>query len=72
MIRHLSIPSVLTSLLLLGAAMTQAAEDRREKVLKDRADVQADGHWIYNDLPQGFTQASRTGKPLLVVFRCIP
>ncbi|MBI4325550.1 MAG: hypothetical protein HY674_09830 [Chloroflexi bacterium] len=72
MIHHLSIRTLLTGLLLLAAATMPAAEDRREKVLKDRAELQADAHWIYNDLPKGFTQASQTGKPLLVVLRCIP
>ena len=72
MIRHLNIPTILTSLLLLAATTMPADEDRREKVLKDRTEVQADGHWIYNDLPKGFAQASQTGQQLLVVFRCIP
>lgn len=54
------------------SACANAAEDRREKVLKDRTEVQADGHWIYNDLPKAITEAARTRKPMLVVFRCIP
>jgi hypothetical protein len=29
-------------------------------------------HWIYNDLKEGNAQAKATGKPLLVVFRCVP
>lgn len=45
---------------------------REEKVRDDRRKVEADGFWIYNDLPQAFDQARRTGKPLLVVLRCIP
>ena len=56
---------------LLTAALN-AAEDRKAKVLHDRAEVQAAGNWIYNDLTQGCAEASRTGKPLLVVFRCVP
>ena len=63
----------LSGLLLLGAASSlTGAEDRRERVLNDRTDVAASGHWIYNDLPRGFAEAARTGKPLLVVIRCIP
>ena len=49
-----------------------AAEDRRERVLKDRAEFQTRSDWVYNDLPQGIEMAKRTGKPLLVVFRCVP
>jgi len=53
-------------------ATIRAAEDRDAKVLSDRTDVLSSGRWIYNDLPKGFAEAKRTGKPLLVVLRCIP
>lgn len=49
-----------------------AAENRDAKVLNDRTDVLSGGRWIYNDLPKGFEEAKRTGKPLLVVLRCVP
>ena len=62
----------LGSLLFLTAFAVSGAEDRRERVLKDRTEVQERGDWVYNDLPQGIEAAKRTGKPLLVVFRCIP
>jgi len=48
------------------------ADERTTKVLNDRTEVQAEGHWIYNDLPKGFEEATRTGRPMLVVFRCVP
>jgi serine protease Do len=35
-------------------------------------DSEVKGPWIYNDLKAGFAEATRTGKPLLVVFRCVP
>jgi len=35
----------------LFSAAIPAAEDRRERVLSDRREVQADARWIYNDLP---------------------
>ena len=54
---------------LLMASPTRAAESRDAKVRQDRQDVQATELWIYNDLAQGFAQAKKTGKPLLVVFR---
>ena len=63
---------VFTSLLFLGVMSLTAAEDRKERVLNDRKAVETSGNWIYNDLPKGFAEATRTGKPLLVVIRCIP
>ena len=63
---------VFAASLLLGVAALNAAEDRKERVLSDRKDVESAGKWIYNDLPKGFAEAARTGKPLLVVIRCIP
>jgi hypothetical protein len=49
-----------------------AAQTREQKVLADRKKIEAEGFWIYNDLDKGFAEAKRTGKPLLVVLRCIP
>ena len=63
---------VFAGLLFLGVASLTAAEDRKERVLNDRKEVEASGNWIYNDLPKGLAEAARKGKPLLVVIRCIP
>jgi serine protease Do len=48
------------------------AQTREEKVRNDRKKVEAIGLWIYNDLAKGFAEAKKNGKPMLVVFRCIP
>ena len=69
---HLTFLTLLTGPLLLATLASNAAEDRRERVLNDRKEVAAAGKWIYNDLAQGFTEAARTRKPMLVVFRCVP
>lgn len=61
--------SMLLSLMLVAAA---TAQDRNTRVLNDRSRVLDDGYWIYNNLEKGYEEAKRTGKPLLVVFRCIP
>ena len=45
---------------------------REQKVRADRYNVTQKGYWIYNDLDKGIERAKRTGKPLLVVLRCIP
>jgi hypothetical protein len=58
---------------LIGAmAPAGLAGERDTKVLGDRDTVNAMGRWIYNDLPKGFAAARQSGKPLLVVLRCIP
>jgi serine protease Do len=60
-------------LIFVTPSLTLAQEKTREqKVREDRQKVEADGFWIYNDLPQAFEQARQTGKPILVVLRCIP
>jgi serine protease Do len=59
-------------LLVLLPFLAFAAESRDSKVLNDRADVLSTGRWIYNDFPKGLAEAKATGKPLLVVLRCVP
>jgi serine protease Do len=63
------------ALAVLGTAYPAAAQERKTRdmlVREDRANVEGNGFWIYNDLPGAFGKAKETGKPLLVVFRCIP
>ncbi|MFN3194200.1 MAG: Trx7/PDZ domain-containing (seleno)protein [Aureliella sp.] len=45
--------------------------DALKKRLQDLNGQNAD-HWIYNDIPAGFAEAQRTGKPLFITFRCVP
>lgn len=68
MTRSLAAVAVLLSA--LGTAPAQNA--REKKVREDKQRIEAERFWIYNDLPRGFAEARRTGKPLLVVLRCIP
>jgi hypothetical protein len=35
-------------------------------------DVNIAPHWIYDDLPKALAQAKATGKPILIVLRCVP
>jgi serine protease Do len=35
-------------------------------------DLDVKGAWIYNDMKAGFAQAKQSGRPMLVVFRCVP
>jgi hypothetical protein len=57
---------------LLTTTCLAAPQDRETKVRNDRKNVEADDHWIYNDLERGIAEAKQGGKPLLVVFRCVP
>jgi serine protease Do len=57
---------------MLCAVASAGAQTRDEKVHNDRKKVEARGLWIYNDLPKAFSDAKTSGKPILVVLRCIP
>ncbi len=46
--------------------------ERTKKVLADRTKITAEGFWIYNDMNEAFAQARVSGKPILVVLRCLP
>jgi len=61
-------------ILVFGTAtvLADAVKDREGAVRKDKADMQNDARWIYNDYEKGFAEAKRTGKPLLVALRCVP
>lgn len=45
---------------------------REQKVRSDKAKVEAEGFWIYNDLPRAFAEAKASERPIVVVLRCIP
>jgi hypothetical protein len=49
-----------------------AGQTREEKVLNDKKKVEAKGYWLYNDLPKAFAEGKKTGKPIIVVLRCLP
>ena len=59
-------------LAVLPALAFAASESRDSKVRNDRTDVLSAGRWIYNDFPKGLAEARQTGKPLLIVLRCVP
>ncbi|MDB6053780.1 MAG: serine endoprotease [Verrucomicrobiales bacterium] len=50
----------------------ETVADREGAVRNDRTAMENDKRWIYNDFQKGFAEAKRTGKPLLVVLRCVP
>jgi hypothetical protein len=67
-------PVLLTLALAIAAGTTHAAavKDREGAVRNDRATMENDTRWIYNDIDRGFAEAKKSGKPLLVVLRCVP
>ena len=59
-------------LTVLSVASLTMAQTREELVRGDKAKVEAEGFWIYNDIPRAFEEARKTGKPIVVVLRCLP
>lgn len=55
-----------------GSSPGQEKKTRDQKVREDQQRVTQEGFWIYNDLPKAFREAKETGKPIVVVLRCIP
>ncbi len=53
-------------------APAESVKDREAAVRKDRTTMENDARWIYGDVARGFAEARRTGRPLLVVLRCVP
>jgi serine protease Do len=64
--------SVLALVFGLSVAHAAAVKDREGAVRDDRAAMEHDARWIYNDIDRGFAEAKKAGKPLLVVLRCVP
>jgi len=60
------------TLTLPAPALAQPKTTREEKVRNDKVKVEADGFWIYNNLPKAFEQAKKENKPIVVALRCIP
>ncbi len=71
----MKLPWRLLSLAVIGticSSPAQAVKDREAAVRQDRAALEQDPRWLYNDFQRGLAEAQRTGKPLLVVLRCVP
>ena len=63
----------LLSLLILGTLLSVGPESRAQSSLgQSLKDIEPAPHWIYDDLPAAFAEARTSGKPLLVVIRCVP
>lgn len=58
--------------LLALPVFAETVKDREAAVRGDRETMIKDARWIYNDVSKGFEEAKKSGKPLLVVLRCVP
>jgi len=56
----------------MPAARAATVKDREGAIRGDRTALENDARWVYNDFRRGFAEAKRSGKPLLVVLRCVP
>lgn len=63
---------ILAALCLSSLASAESVKDREGAVRNDKATMEKDGRWIYNDIDAAFAKAKETGKPLMVVLRCVP
>ena len=58
--------------ILSGWGLADEKARREQAVRGDRQAMSGDARWLYNDLETGFEAAKQSGKPLLVVLRCVP
>lgn len=70
--RSVAVLLVAASILPGELTFAQQRKTRDELVRDDLSNFGSSDAWIYNDLNRAFGIAHQTGKPLLVVFRCIP
>ncbi len=68
----LRLPAALLFLALAACAAAETVKDREGAVRGDKARLENDPRWNWNDVDGGFRLAKATGKPLLVVLRCLP
>ncbi|GIW92199.1 MAG: peptidase [Pirellulaceae bacterium] len=53
-------------------ALSGKAQDRVTRVRQDIERFSRSDRWVYNDFARGRQLAQASGKPMLVVFRCVP
>ncbi|MCB1233103.1 MAG: PDZ domain-containing protein [Verrucomicrobiae bacterium] len=67
--------ALFSCLTLLASATWMSAEtvkDREGAVRAEKARLEAQARWYFDDFDKAAAEANRTGKPLLVVLRCVP
>src|SRR5690349_19873219 len=64
--------SSLVWLLIAASAWAVPPNEREAKVRGDKAKLENDTNWIYNDWDKAVAEAKKANKPLMVILRCIP
>src|ERR1043166_6609419 len=64
--------ALVVGVLAIGSVFAETVKDREGAVREDKATMEKDARWIYNDWKKGFEKAKWENKPLLVVLRCVP
>ncbi|MCH8156302.1 MAG: thioredoxin family protein [Nitrospinae bacterium] len=54
------------------ATFCETVKDREGAIRDDKAKMENSARWIYSDIDKGFAEAKKSGKPLMVVLRCVP
>jgi hypothetical protein len=63
---------VMAAFTFVSGTIAETVKDREGAVRGDKAKLEDSERWIYNDLAAGFAEAEKSGKPLMVVLRCVP
>ncbi len=67
-----AILAFLSFVLLPAGGWGQAVKDREGAVRGDKAAMERNVRWVYNDWKAGLAEGRRSGKPVMVVLRCVP
>lgn len=65
-------PSLALAVFLLAPLAAQEDAADLAKAKRERLKDYAADFWIYDDVEQGYAAAKKSGRPLLVTFRCVP
>ncbi len=69
----MKLAALATAILGVATAVAFAPQDpSKERLKASLRDTNLVGPWVYDDMDEGFAQARKSGKPLLVVIRCVP
>ncbi len=63
---------LLALLITVTAGVWVGCGQEKQELRRKIQDLEPVGDWIYDDIPLGFETAKKSGKPLMVVFRCVP
>ena len=56
----------------LSVVCAESVKDREGAVRQDKAKLDSSDRWNYNDVDGAFAEAARSGKPVMLVLRCVP